>query len=71
MLGKLRLRFGHYVLFDTQSYSGTTVNDVQVKEHILQTGDVICIGRTRLVYIEDSVAGDTQTNHPDPDDPGA
>ena len=62
---QLRLRFGHYVLFDTQSHGGTTVNDVIVKEYILQTGDVICIGKTRLVYLEDSAIGDTQTGDQD------
>jgi hypothetical protein len=67
---QLRLRFGHYVLFDAQSFSGTTVNDVPVKEHTLQTGDVICIGRTRLVYIEDSALGDTQTDIRDSVQPG-
>lgn len=64
---QLRLRFGHYVLFDTNSQGGTTVNDVPVKEHTLQSGDVICIGRTtRLVYMEDSALGDTQTGDHDP-----
>ncbi len=66
---QLRLRFGHYVMFDTQSHGGTTVNDVHMKEHILQTGDVICIGRTRLVYLEDSAIGDTQTGDQDSFEP--
>jgi hypothetical protein len=66
---QIRLRFGHYVLFDTHSQGGTTVNDVLAKEHILQAGDVICIGRTRLIYMEDSALGDTQTDLLDPTDP--
>jgi pSer/pThr/pTyr-binding forkhead associated (FHA) protein len=58
---QLRLRFGRYMLFDTQSHGGTTVNDVPVKEHALQNGDVICIGSTRLVYMEDHTLNETQT----------
>jgi hypothetical protein len=65
---QIRLRFGRYVLFDTHSQGGTTVNDVLVKEHTLQAGDVICMGRTRLVYMEDSTLGDTQTDLHDPTD---
>lgn len=58
---QLRLRFGRYTLFDTQSQGGTMVNNVPVKEHVLQTGDVIQIGSTRLVYMEDHPANDGQT----------
>lgn len=50
---QLRVRTGGYMLFDVQSQSGTFVNEVLVKEHRLQSGDVIRIGSTRLVYIED------------------
>jgi pSer/pThr/pTyr-binding forkhead associated (FHA) protein len=58
---QLRLRAGRYMLFDTQSNSGTYVNGVRVKEHTLQAGDVILIGTTQLVYTEDSPLSDTQT----------
>jgi pSer/pThr/pTyr-binding forkhead associated (FHA) protein len=58
---QLRIRFGRYMLFDTQSHGGTSVNDVPVKEHTLQNGDVICIGTTRLVYMEDHSINETQT----------
>jgi hypothetical protein len=51
---QLRLRFGRYMLFDVQSRSGTFVNDVGVREHELNTGDVIRIGETRIIYMEDS-----------------
>lgn len=57
---QLRLRFGAYTLFDTSSQSGTLVNDVVVREHRLQPGDVIQIGKTRMVYLEDRPA-DSQT----------
>ncbi|MEO8609779.1 MAG: DUF3662 and FHA domain-containing protein [Chloroflexota bacterium] len=63
---QLRLRFGRYMLFDTQSHGGTSVNDVLVKEHTLQNGDVICIGTTRLVYMEDHSLNETQTGVYDP-----
>ena len=50
---QLRLRFGHYMIFDTDSQGGTYVNNVQIREHRLQSGDVIRIGTTSLVYMED------------------
>ncbi len=48
---QLRLRFGSYTLFDVSSRSGTTVNNVRVSEHQLQSGDVIKIGATQLIYL--------------------
>lgn len=51
---QLRLRFGVYTLFDAQSQGAVYVNDVVVREHRLQPGDVIRIGKTQLVYLEDS-----------------
>ncbi|MDX2160486.1 MAG: FhaA domain-containing protein [bacterium] len=51
---QLRLRFGHYTVFDSNSQSGTRVNDVSIREHRLQPGDVIRIGKTQIVYIEDA-----------------
>lgn len=56
---QLRLRFGRYTLFDVQSRGGTFVNNVAIKEHRLQSGDVIRIGQTQIIYLED-----------DPDQPG-
>lgn len=50
---QIRLRFGHYVIFDTDSHSGTFVNNVRIREHRLRAGDVIRIGKTSLVYMED------------------
>jgi FhaA, N-terminal domain/FHA domain len=60
---QIRLRFGRYTLFDSQSHSGTYVNDVQIKEHNLQNGDVIRIGNTQIIYLEDHVLSDSQTSH--------
>lgn len=42
-----------YMLFDAQSTSGTFVNGVQVKEHRLQSGDLIRIGDTKILYTVD------------------
>lgn len=51
---QLRLRFGCYILFDIHSQSGTFVNSVQVKEHQLKSGDVIRMGKTHMLYSDDS-----------------
>lgn len=61
---QLRLRFGVYTLFDTQSQGGVMVNDVVVREHRLQPGDVIRIGKTQMVYLEDTPHLQTQTGEP-------
>ncbi|MCU0511006.1 MAG: FHA domain-containing protein [Anaerolineae bacterium] len=50
---QIRLREGTHILFDASSKGGTRVNTVVVSEHRLQPGDVIEIGRTRLVYMVD------------------
>lgn len=50
---QLRLRFGAYTLFDVESKSGTLVNNVNVTEHRLRSGDVIQIGGTKIVYLSD------------------
>jgi pSer/pThr/pTyr-binding forkhead associated (FHA) protein len=61
---QLRLRFGVYTLFDTQSQGGIMVNDVIVREHRLQAGDVIKLGKTQMVYLEDSPHLQTETVDP-------
>jgi pSer/pThr/pTyr-binding forkhead associated (FHA) protein len=58
---QIRLRFGHYTIFDTNSQGGTFVNDVRVQEHRLQTGDIIRIGHSSLVYLEDEPDSISQT----------
>lgn len=58
---QLRLRHGAYFVFDANSQSGIKVNDVAVREHRLQPGDVIRIGKTQLLYLEDSPPGEQQT----------
>ncbi|NJL56590.1 DUF3662 domain-containing protein [bacterium] len=67
---QLRRRAGDYLLFDVNSQGGTYVNGARVREHRLQAGDVIDIGKTRLLYLEDPNdqdydTGSTQTLDPD------
>lgn len=54
---QLRLRFGKYTLFDVNSRGGTYVNKVRVTEHLLQSGDVITMGSTKIVYMSDEKPG--------------
>jgi hypothetical protein len=66
---QIRLRFGVHTLFDVNSRAGTFVNNVRVTEHSLQTGDVIRIGDTQIVYVTDDnkskdTHGTTQTLSP-------
>lgn len=63
---QIRLRQGRYTAFDVQSKLGTRVNDVLIKEHTLHNGDVITLGRTRLVYLEDMPHSDGLTQSMDP-----
>ena len=59
---QMRLRFGRYTLFDAESQSGTFVNDIRVREHPLQSGDVIRLGKVRIVYLEDDPSHESQTH---------
>ncbi len=59
---QLRLRHGAYFAFDVNSQSGITINDVAVREHRLQPGDVLSIGKTRLLYLEDASMSEGQTS---------
>ena len=58
---QIRLRFGHYTVFDTNSQAGTFVNEVRIHEHRLQTGDIIRLGNSSLVYLEDEPDSISQT----------
>jgi hypothetical protein len=70
---QIRLRFGQYTLFDLGSTGGTLVNGEVIKEHVLQSGDVITLaGSTSLIYVEEpasdppdeALGTDTQTYNP-------
>ena len=58
---QIRLRFGHFMIFDASSQSGTFVNEVRIREHRLQSGDVIRVGKTSMVYMEDDSDPLTET----------
>ena len=49
---QLRQRAGVYTVYDSESRGGLTVNNIAVRQHRLQNGDVIRIGRTNLIYAE-------------------
>jgi hypothetical protein len=66
---QLRLRYGMYVLFDVRSQGGTFVNGVQVKEHNLRSGDVIRIGSSHMLYLEDDPSGDASPEQTQSFDP--
>ncbi len=48
---QLRRRFGKFTLFDVNSKGGTYVNNIRVLEHQLQSGDVIRLGNTQIVFV--------------------
>lgn len=51
---QIRLRGGGYVIYDTGSSGGTTVNEQPVTEHALRAGDVISLAGYAIVYFEDA-----------------
>ncbi|HVO72277.1 MAG TPA: FhaA domain-containing protein [Aggregatilineaceae bacterium] len=53
---QLRLRFGHYTLFDLSSTGGTLVNNQPITEYVLKSGDVISLAGVMLVYVDDEAA---------------
>jgi hypothetical protein len=50
---QIRIRNGRFEIFDLGSSAGTLVNGQDVRQHMLQTGDVVELAGTRLVYGED------------------
>jgi hypothetical protein len=52
---QLRLRFGHYVVYDLGSSGGTFVNGQRIEECVLRPGDVISLGGVPVIYGEDHV----------------
>ncbi len=49
---QIRWRFGHFILYDVTNRGRTFVNGEAVTEHVLQTGDVIGLSDTLLIYAE-------------------
>ena len=52
---QIRLRTDKWVLFDTNSRLGTQINNKPIKEQVLQNGDVISIGSTTLIFVDDTI----------------
>jgi len=50
---QLRLLGASYMVFDVNSASGVRVNDIPIREHLLHSGDVMQMGRTHLVFLQD------------------
>jgi hypothetical protein len=69
MHAQLRLRNGRFVVLDAGSQSGTFVNHVRVLEHLLRNGDVLQVGRTRLIYQDqdEPEQDETEAMHPQAD----
>jgi hypothetical protein len=68
---QLRVRGGHYVIYDLNSTHGVFVGGERISEQILQNGDVISLGSVTLIYLEDvgtdnqrPMGGDTAINRP-------
>ncbi len=49
-------------LEDLGSTNGTTVNGQPIKKHLLQSGDVIEIGKYRLKYLADGASGESEVD---------
>jgi serine/threonine protein kinase len=58
-----------YALVDFDSVGGTFVNGKPIERHLLQNGDLVRIGGTRLQYVDDRVPGAAPAAPPAP--PGA
>jgi hypothetical protein len=54
---QLRAINHHFVIFDAGSTGGIFLNDRQISQATLQTGDVIRVGLINLIYVQDSTNG--------------
>ena len=59
---QLRVRFGHYVVYDLGSTGGTFVNGQRVEECVLRPGDVISLGGVPVIYGEDAAGVEAEAN---------
>jgi len=57
---QLRLRYGHYVIYNLGSTGGTFVNGQRVEECVLRPGDVISLGGVAIIYGEDEAEAGSQ-----------
>ena len=49
---QIRWRYGRFVIYDLDSSSGTYVNGLRIREHILESGNVISFGNIVVIYGE-------------------
>ncbi len=52
---QIQHRYRHWILRDLGSTAGTIVNGQQIREYVLQPGDVVQIGDTQLIYVKQAV----------------
>jgi hypothetical protein len=66
---QLRTIKKHFVIFDVGSTGGIYINGKQISQATLQTGDVIRLGMTNLIYVQTSAMTNPTTTLPiDQDD---
>ena len=65
---QIRLRLNKWVLYDTNSHLGTLLNNQQIKEQVLENGDVISIGSTTLIFVSTTI--DQHPDLPNSNQPG-
>jgi hypothetical protein len=66
---QLRTIKQHFVIFDVGSTGGIFINGKQISQATLQTGDVIRLGMTNLIYVQTSTITNPTTTLPaDQDD---
>lgn len=53
-----------FVIFDVGSTGGTFLNEKRISQATLQAGDVIRIGKTNLIYIQDTTSANPTTVTP-------
>ncbi len=63
---QIRQRGGEFIVFDVREQSGTLINGVLVKEHRLQSGDVIQVGKTVMVFMIEHDADEDPLNQTQP-----
>jgi pSer/pThr/pTyr-binding forkhead associated (FHA) protein len=68
---QLQRRFGRYIVHDLGSKQGTLVNGHHISEYVLRTGDVIRMGGTAMLFVQEEdtdgsdPGGDTRAMPPD------
>ncbi len=54
---QIRWRVGRFVIHDVGSKAGTFVNGKQISESVLESGDIVTLGKVSLIYGEDKLSG--------------